>query len=430
MVAGPGQPSVAPPGDWQQITIFLSPMDVHINRVPVGGTRHARRPISRAGSCPPTDDGRPERAQRDLGRSPRGAPSCSARSSASWRAASSAASRRARRVERGERFGLMKFGSRMDVFLAARRELLVTAGRRRAGRRDHPRRVPAAAGRRVMLKARRFVPTARVDRPRAMRRGVYLLPSLFTVGNLFCGYACVIYAMRGDFDTAALFIGIAIVLDMLDGRIARMTGTVQRLRRPVRLARRRRVVRDGAGRPRVHLGPVPLDRLGWAAGFLFVTAAAMRLARFNIQTTSPGSDKRYFVGMPSPAAAGVPAATVFVTPEFLQDWPYDLLALPMVLVPAFLMVSTIRFRSFKAIDLGWRRSYRGLLLVALVIALDRHAPADRAGGGRLQLPGLGVHRLGVGPPGPPQPDAATADATVTPSPVAGPTPDTTPITLE
>src|SRR5690242_16720793 len=75
-----------------------------------------------------------------------------------------------------------------------------------------------------MLKGRRFVPTTGVDRAR-MRRGAYLLPSLLTLGNLFCGFACVIYALRSDFERAAMFIGFAIVLDMLDGRVARLTGT-------------------------------------------------------------------------------------------------------------------------------------------------------------------------------------------------------------
>ena len=112
-------------------------------------------------------------------------------------------------------------------------------------------------------------------------------------------------------------------------------------------------------------GLQPFGRLGWAAGFLFVSAAAIRLARFNIQ--SPNQDKRYFVGMPSPAAAGVPAATVFAYPYGLQEW-WAVLALPMVLVPAFLMVSTIRYRSFKTFDLGTRRSYRNLIVIALVMA--------------------------------------------------------------
>src|SRR5207244_7034018 len=97
-------------------------------------------------------------------------------------------------------------------------------------------------------------------------------------------------------------------------------------------------------------GLSPLGRLGWAAGFVFVTAAAMRLARFNIQS-SGGGDKRYFVGMPSPAAAAVPAATVYAYPYGLTWRALALPALLMVLVPAVLMVSTIRFRSFKTIDL-------------------------------------------------------------------------------
>jgi CDP-diacylglycerol--serine O-phosphatidyltransferase len=97
-----------------------------------------------------------------------------------------------------------------------------------------------------------------------------------------------------------------------------------------------------------------------------VSAAAIRLARFNIQTGTP-HDKRYFVGMPSPAAAAVPAATVFAYPYGLQDW-YAVLALPMVLIPAFLMVSTVRYRSFKTFDLRAPRSYRKLILLAIVMA--------------------------------------------------------------
>ncbi|MEO5823899.1 MAG: CDP-diacylglycerol--serine O-phosphatidyltransferase [Vicinamibacteraceae bacterium] len=218
-----------------------------------------------------------------------------------------------------------------------------------------------------MLKARRFVPTTGVDRAR-MRRGAYLLPSLLTLGNLFCGYACVIFALRHNFAPAAMFIGFAIVLDMLDGRVARMTGTSSAF--GLEFDSLADVVSFGMA-PAVLCfawGLKGFDQAGWAASFVFVSAAAIRLARFNIQTNVPGVDKRYFVGMPSPAAAGVPAATVFAYPEFLASWPYNLLALPMVLVPAFLMVSTVRYRSFKSFDLGTRRSYRGLLLMALVIA--------------------------------------------------------------
>ncbi len=218
-----------------------------------------------------------------------------------------------------------------------------------------------------MLKARRFVPTARVDRAR-MRRGAYLLPSLLTLSNLFCGYACVIFALRDSFAQAAMFIGFAIVLDMLDGRVARMTGTSSAF--GVEFDSLADVVSFGMAPAILCFAWVlkVFDQAGWAASFVFVSAAAIRLARFNIQTNVPGVDKRYFVGMPSPAAAGVPAATVFAYPTFVAGWPYNLLALPMVLVPAFLMISTVRYRSFKSIDLGTRRSYRGLLLMALVIA--------------------------------------------------------------
>jgi CDP-diacylglycerol---serine O-phosphatidyltransferase len=211
------------------------------------------------------------------------------------------------------------------------------------------------------------------DRPRRrLRRGVYLLPSLFTVGNLFCGYACIVYAMRGEFETAAPFIGMAIVLDMLDGRIARMTGTASDF--GLEFDSLADVISFGVAPAILSFawGLSSLGRFGWAAGFLFATAAAMRLARFNIQSAS-GGDKRYFAGMPCPAAAGVPAATVYSYPiGFHQNWE-ALLALAMVLVPAVLMVSTIRFRSFKTFDLQSRRPYSVLLAIAAgIVAIATH----------------------------------------------------------
>jgi len=204
--------------------------------------------------------------------------------------------------------------------------------------------------------------------PRRFSRGVYLLPSLFTVANLFCGYACVVYAMRGEYETAAPFIGFAIVLDMLDGRIARLTGTASDF--GLQFDSLADVISFGIAPAILSFGwgLAPLGRLGWAAGFVFVTAAAMRLARFNIQS-APGGDKRYFAGMPSPAAAAIPAATVFFYPAGLSDYREALPALAVVLVPAMLMVSTIRFRSFKTIDLRTRRPYTVLLLIAAAIML-------------------------------------------------------------
>lgn len=207
------------------------------------------------------------------------------------------------------------------------------------------------------------------DRPRRrFRRGVYLLPSLLTLGNMFCGYACVVYAMRGEYQTAAPFIGFAIALDMLDGRIARLTGTASAF--GLEFDSLADVISFGIAPAILSFawGLSPLGRLGWAAGFIFVTAAAMRLARFNIQSAT-GGDKRYFVGLPSPAAAAVPAATVYAYPIGLYDYREALPALAMVLVPALLMVSTIRFRSFKDFDLQSRRPSRVLLLFAAGIVL-------------------------------------------------------------
>src|SRR5205814_4146492 len=116
-----------------------------------------------------------------------------------------------------------------------------------------------------------------------------------------------------EFEWAALFIGFAYVLDMLDGRIARLTGTESEF--GLQLDSLADVISFGVAPAVLSFawGLSPLGRLGGAAGFLFVTAAALRLARFNIQAAA-GGDKRYFVGMPSPAAAAIPASTVYFYP--------------------------------------------------------------------------------------------------------------------
>jgi CDP-diacylglycerol--serine O-phosphatidyltransferase len=209
--------------------------------------------------------------------------------------------------------------------------------------------------------------------PRHYRRGIYLLPSIITTANLFCGYACVVYAMRGEFVTAAPFIGFAIVLDMLDGRIARMTNTASAF--GLEFDSLADVISFGLAPAILAFawGLSELGRVGWAAGFIYVTAAAMRLARFNIQTGTQ-TDKRYFIGMPSPAAAGITAATVYAWPYPLVGYAQAIAALGIVLVPAALMVSTIKFRSFKTINFGWTPSYMKIFLVAALIAVVATEP--------------------------------------------------------
>ncbi|MFM8535271.1 MAG: CDP-diacylglycerol--serine O-phosphatidyltransferase [Acidimicrobiia bacterium] len=212
----------------------------------------------------------------------------------------------------------------------------------------------------------RIHPVPRSNDRRGIRRGVSLLPSFFTLANLFCGWACVVHAMRGELTTAAPFVGFAVVLDMLDGRIARMTGTTSDF--GVQLDSLADLISFGMA-PAVlafQWGLIPLGRMGWAVGFLYLTAAALRLARFNVQVNN---DKRYFIGLPSPAAAGLVAATVFYFPDGLQAKPMAWLGFVMLIVPALLMVSSIRFQSFKTFDLGMRRGWRGLFLVAAGIAL-------------------------------------------------------------
>lgn len=213
----------------------------------------------------------------------------------------------------------------------------------------------------------------REDRPHRFKRGVYLLPSMFTVANLFCGYGCIVYATQQDFDTAAILIGVAMVLDTLDGFVARLTKSSTAF--GVQLDSLADIVSFGLAPAILAFtwGLWPLKRVGWAAGFIYVTATAMRLARFNIQTSTV-TDKRYFVGMPSPAAAAVIASTVYLFPFGPNDSQTALAAVAMVVIPALLMVSTIRFRSVKAIEVGWHRSYFALFLAAVALALVASHP--------------------------------------------------------
>jgi CDP-diacylglycerol--serine O-phosphatidyltransferase len=208
---------------------------------------------------------------------------------------------------------------------------------------------------------------------RQYRRGMYLLPSIITVGNMFCGYACIVFAMRSELVTAAPFIGFAVVLDMLDGRIARITNTTSAF--GLELDSLADIISFGVAPVVLAFawGLSDLGRVGWATGFVYLTAAAMRLARFNIQSTTQ-TDKRFFVGMPSPPAAGVVAATVYMWPYPPGGGPQAAAAVAVLLIPAALMVSTIRFRSFKTINFGWSASYAKLILVAGLIVFVATEP--------------------------------------------------------
>jgi CDP-diacylglycerol--serine O-phosphatidyltransferase len=204
--------------------------------------------------------------------------------------------------------------------------------------------------------------------PRRFRRGTYLLPSLFTVGNLFLGFWAIIKVVRGARPAeAAPLIGWCILLDILDGRIARLTGTTSEF--GGELDSLADVISFGVA-PAIlayswAFSPVP--RAGWLVAFLFVMCGTMRLARFNVQRHMV--DGRSFVGMPIPAAAGQVAAVVNVVPSPLRSKPEAMLAVAALAILAFLMVSTLRYRSFKGIDLRARRSYIYVLLIVIPIVL-------------------------------------------------------------
>ena len=216
-------------------------------------------------------------------------------------------------------------------------------------------------------------PRLRTRARHRLSRGLFILPTLFTVGNLFCGYLSVWCSIRGTFQTAAILIIAAAVLDLLDGRIARLTNSTSRFGEEYdSLAD---LVSFGVA-PAVlaySWGLADFHRLGWMASFLFVVCGSMRLARFNIQTRV--TDKKYFIGLPIPAAAGTIATLVLATPERLVDqlWMAGLLVLTVVL--SYLMISTIRYRSFKDLDLKRQRRAWILPVIALVFAVIAYRPA-------------------------------------------------------
>jgi len=204
-------------------------------------------------------------------------------------------------------------------------------------------------------------------RPARFRRGVAILPSLFTTGNLFLGFWAIIKTIHGEYGEAAPLIAWAIVLDLLDGRIARMTGTASEFGGELDSLADMISFGVAPGVLAFCWGFSLMPRVGWLAAFLFVVCGALRLARFNVQRHAV--DGRFFVGLPIPAAAAQVAAWVSLLPDPLSSRTQATLALCTVVVLAFLMVSTIRYRSFKTFDLRSRRSYLVVLGIALLFLL-------------------------------------------------------------
>lgn len=201
---------------------------------------------------------------------------------------------------------------------------------------------------------------------RRFRRGVYLLPTLFTVGNLFCGFSSLLFAARGEYGEAAVLIIVAGILDALDGRIARLTGTTSAF--GLEFDSLADIVSFGAAPAFLvyHWSLAGLGRMGWVVAFLFVACAATRLARFNIRTTD--GSKKFFAGLPSPPAAGMIACTVFAFPVPSTSPVVPVVVSMVTVVAAALMISRVRYRSFKDIDLRNRKSYTYVVAIAAILA--------------------------------------------------------------
>jgi CDP-diacylglycerol---serine O-phosphatidyltransferase len=199
------------------------------------------------------------------------------------------------------------------------------------------------------------------------RRGIFLLPSLLTTGNLFCGFLALVLTADERFFDAAVAIFVAMVMDILDGKVARLTQTTTQF--GVEFDSLADVVSFCVA-PAFMLYTLALGRLGraaWLGAFLFVICGALRLARFNVHTG--GSDRRYFVGLPTPAAAGVVAAVVLlVGNDEVTAWQGAAIAAGTYVV-ALLMVSTFRYYSFKEIDFAHRRPTGVLLLMVLAVLI-------------------------------------------------------------
>lgn len=198
------------------------------------------------------------------------------------------------------------------------------------------------------------------------RRSIYLLPNLFTALNLFCGFYAMVAAVDGKFVAAAYAIIVAGIFDNLDGKIARATHSTSKF--GVEFDSLADLVSFGvAPGLLMYLWALqPLGRIGWLAGFLFVVCGALRLARFNTQVGTVSSS--HFVGLPIPAGAGMNAVTVLFCHKIgMLPQAYPMVFLIMIYMLSFLMVSTVKYPSFKNADLFRNKNFNVLVAAILVL---------------------------------------------------------------
>lgn len=206
------------------------------------------------------------------------------------------------------------------------------------------------------------------------RRGIYLLPNLFTSGVLFSGFYAIVQAMNGRYELAATAVFVAMVLDGLDGRIARLTRTQSEF--GAQYDSLADVVAFGAAPALImyEWALQPLGRLGWIVAFVYCVCVALRLARFN--TNIGVVDKRWFQGLPSPSGAALVAGLVWIMNDLEVDpvgWG-RVLAVVFTLFAAITMVSSIPFYSFKTINFRRAVPFWAVLVIVLILVVVTSYP--------------------------------------------------------
>ncbi|MEQ6886224.1 CDP-diacylglycerol--serine O-phosphatidyltransferase [Salicola sp. Rm-C-2C1-2] len=202
---------------------------------------------------------------------------------------------------------------------------------------------------------------------RVRKRGIYLLPNMFTTASLFSGFYAIVAGSNSDFAMASIAIFVSMVLDGLDGRVARLTNTQSRFGEEYDSLADMVAFGIAPGLVAFFWALNELDKLGWIVTFIYVAGSALRLARFNTQIGS--IDKRYFVGLPSPSAAAVVAGMVWCFHEFDPGVWLNSLAVLLVAGAGTLMVSNVLYYSGKDLDLKGRVPFAAILLVVLAFAV-------------------------------------------------------------
>jgi CDP-diacylglycerol--serine O-phosphatidyltransferase len=210
------------------------------------------------------------------------------------------------------------------------------------------------------------------DMADSMRKGIYILPNLFTTGSLFAGFYGMVATMNGDFRTAAIWILASAIFDGLDGKVARATGTTSKF--GVEYDSLADLVAFGVapGLLMYAWALKPFGRVGWLAAFLFVVCGALRLARFNVQVATVESKR--FVGLPIPAAASMVSATVLIFHHMGWGSYKRVAILVLIYLLAFFMVSSFRYYSFKDPELVKRQPFAILVLTVLLLIVIAAEP--------------------------------------------------------